>query len=127
MGAALAIRTDVAGPAGLRALARRERSPRTATRMLAIANALEGSRRAQDDPLRRLAGGHQPPQPDQELARERHDPRPGACARAPRSPTRSLRASAPIPDQELARERHDPRPGACARAPRSPTRSLRAS
>ena len=53
MGAALGIRTDVAGPARLRALARRERSPRTATRMLAIACAMEGARRAE---AARLAG-----------------------------------------------------------------------
>ena len=53
MGAALAIRTDLAGPARLRALARRERHPRTATRMLAIAGALEGKSRAE---AARLAG-----------------------------------------------------------------------
>jgi predicted transcriptional regulator len=53
MGAALVIRTDLASPARLRALARRERSPRTATRMLAIASALEGKSRAE---AARLAG-----------------------------------------------------------------------
>ncbi len=53
MGAALEIRTDLASPAGLRALARRERSPRTATRLLAIASALEGKSRAE---AARLAG-----------------------------------------------------------------------
>ena len=53
MGAALEIRTDLASPDGLRALARRERSPRTATRMLAIASALEGESRAE---AARLAG-----------------------------------------------------------------------
>src|SRR5919107_5996539 len=53
MGAALAIRTDLAGPAELRRMARRERSPRTATRLLAIANALEGMSRAE---AARLAG-----------------------------------------------------------------------
>jgi transposase len=53
MGAALAIRTDLGGPAELRRLARRERSPRAATRMLAIANALEGMSRAE---AARLAG-----------------------------------------------------------------------
>jgi transposase len=53
MGAALAIRTDLAGPAELRALARRERNPRTATRMLAVAAALEGMTRAE---AARLAG-----------------------------------------------------------------------
>src|SRR5215213_11227861 len=53
MGAALAIRTDLACPDRLRALARRERSPRTATRMLAIASALEGKSRAE---AARLAG-----------------------------------------------------------------------
>ena len=53
MGAALEIRTDLASPARLRALARRERRPRTATRMLAIAAALEGKSRAE---AARLAG-----------------------------------------------------------------------
>ena len=53
MGAALEIRTDLASPARLRALARRERSPRTATRLLAIASALEGKSRAE---AARLAG-----------------------------------------------------------------------
>jgi transposase len=53
MGAALEIRTDVAGPAQLRARARRERNPRAATRMLAIAGALEGLSRAE---AARLAG-----------------------------------------------------------------------
>ena len=53
MGAALEIRTDLASPDRLRALARRERSPRTATRMLAIASALEGKSRAE---AARLAG-----------------------------------------------------------------------
>ena len=50
---ALTIRTDLASPADLRVLARRERSSRTATRMLAIANALEGMDRAS---AARLAG-----------------------------------------------------------------------
>jgi predicted transcriptional regulator len=53
MGAALSIRTDLASPARLRQLARRERTPRTATRMLAIAGALEGMSRAE---AARLAG-----------------------------------------------------------------------
>lgn len=53
MGAALAIRTDLASPARLRALARRERDARAATRMLAVANALEGMTRAE---AARLAG-----------------------------------------------------------------------
>ena len=53
MGAALSIRRDLASPARLRALARRERNPRTATRMLAIAGALEGMSRAE---AARLAG-----------------------------------------------------------------------
>ncbi len=53
MGAALEIRTDLASPAELRRLARREGNPRTATRMLAIANALEGMTRAE---AARLAG-----------------------------------------------------------------------
>lgn len=53
MGVALEIRTDLASPERLRRLARRERSPRTATRMLAIAGALEGMDRAS---AARLAG-----------------------------------------------------------------------
>ena len=53
MGAGLEIRTDLASPAQLRALAPREQSPRTATRMLAIATALEGKSRAE---AVRLAG-----------------------------------------------------------------------
>ena len=53
MGAPLAIRTDLASPTRLRALARRERNPRTATRMLAVASALEGKSRAE---AARLAG-----------------------------------------------------------------------
>ena len=53
MGAALEIRTDLASPPQLRRLARRERNPRTATRMLAIAGALEGRSRAE---AARLAG-----------------------------------------------------------------------
>ena len=53
MGAALEIRADLASPARLRRLARRERDPRTATRMLAIAGALEGRSRAE---AARLAG-----------------------------------------------------------------------
>jgi transposase len=53
MGAALEIRTDLARPAQLRASARRERSPWTATRRLAIAGALEGKSRAE---AARLAG-----------------------------------------------------------------------
>jgi transposase len=47
MGAALEIRTDLASPARLRALARRERNTRMATRMLAIAGALDGMTRAE--------------------------------------------------------------------------------
>src|SRR3954453_14791213 len=47
MGTGLDIRTDLASPARLRAVARRERNPRTATRMLAIAAALEGAGRAE--------------------------------------------------------------------------------
>ncbi len=53
MGAALEIQSDLASPARLRRLARRERSPRTATRMLAIAGALEGWSRTE---AARLAG-----------------------------------------------------------------------
>ncbi len=53
MGAALEIRTDLASPARLRRLARGERNPRTASRMLAIASALEGMSRAE---AARLAG-----------------------------------------------------------------------
>lgn len=46
MGRGLAIRPDLATPRELRALAKKERSGRTAQRMLAIANALEGMSRA---------------------------------------------------------------------------------
>lgn len=53
MAAALEIRRDLFSPTELRARARRERNPRTATRMLAIAHALEGLRRAE---AARLAG-----------------------------------------------------------------------
>jgi transposase len=53
MGAALTIRRDLIEPDELRRLARRERDRRTATRMLAIANALEGMTRAE---AARLAG-----------------------------------------------------------------------
>ena len=49
---ALAIRTDLASPAQLRAWARRERAPRAAMRMPAIAHAPEGMGRA----AARLAG-----------------------------------------------------------------------
>jgi transposase len=47
MGAALAIRRDLLSVDDLRTLARRERNRRTATRMLAIANALDGMSRTQ--------------------------------------------------------------------------------
>ena len=53
MGVALAIRRDLIEADDLRRLARRERDRRTATRMLAIANALEGMTRAE---AARLAG-----------------------------------------------------------------------
>ena len=53
MTAALEIRRDLFSPTELRLRARRERNPRTATRMLAIANALEGLTRAE---AARLAG-----------------------------------------------------------------------
>ena len=53
MGTALEIRTDLASPARLRAMAQGERNPRTATRMLAVASALEGRSRAE---AARLAG-----------------------------------------------------------------------
>ncbi len=53
MGVAIEIRTDLASPAWLRAWARRERNPRTAARMLAVANAMEGMSRAE---AARLAG-----------------------------------------------------------------------
>src|SRR5918998_4493577 len=46
MGAAPEIRTDLASPAWLRRLARRERNPRAASRMPAIAGAPEGMGRA---------------------------------------------------------------------------------
>ncbi len=47
MGAALTIRRDLMSAEGLRRLARREQSRRTATRMLALAHALEGTSRAE--------------------------------------------------------------------------------
>ena len=47
MGAALAIRRDLVSAEDLRRLARREQNRRTATRMLAIAQALEGASRAE--------------------------------------------------------------------------------
>ncbi len=47
MGASLEIRTDLASPARLRRLARRERNPRTTFRMLAIAGALVRPSRAE--------------------------------------------------------------------------------
>lgn len=53
MGTALEIRADLASAAQLRALARRKRSPRTATRMLPVAAALEEASRAE---AARLAG-----------------------------------------------------------------------
>ena len=53
MAAALEIRRDLFSSVELRSRARRERNPRTATRMLAIANALEGLTRAE---AARLAG-----------------------------------------------------------------------
>ena len=53
MAAALEIRRDLFSPDELRSRARRERNPRTATRMLGIANALEGLTRAE---AARLAG-----------------------------------------------------------------------
>jgi hypothetical protein len=53
MGAAPEIRTDLASPARLRRLARRERNPRAASRMPAIAGAPEGMSRAE---AARLAG-----------------------------------------------------------------------
>ena len=46
MGQMLAIRTDVDSPARLRRRAKKELNRRTALRMLAIANALEGMSRA---------------------------------------------------------------------------------
>ena len=47
MGRPVEIRSDLATPAELRALARRERTPRTTMRLLAIAHALEGMSRAE--------------------------------------------------------------------------------
>ncbi|TPG33991.1 helix-turn-helix domain-containing protein, partial [Roseomonas nepalensis] len=47
MGRALEIRRDVASAGDLRRLARRERNRRTATRMLAVAHALDGLSRAE--------------------------------------------------------------------------------
>ncbi len=46
MGYGLAVREDVAHPAELRRLAKKEPRRRTAQRMLAIANAMEGMSRA---------------------------------------------------------------------------------
>ena len=54
MGAALAIRRDLVSAEDLRRLARREQNRRTATRMLAIAHALEGASRAEAARLVRL-------------------------------------------------------------------------
>ncbi|ACL57901.1 hypothetical protein [Methylobacterium nodulans] len=59
MGAALMIRRDLVSSDDLRRLARRERNRRTATRMLAIANALEGLSQAEAAPLGR-AGAPSP-------------------------------------------------------------------
>lgn len=53
-GAALKIQTDLASPARVRRLAWRERSPRTATWLLAIAGALEGASRAEATRLVRV-------------------------------------------------------------------------
>ncbi len=47
LAAALDIRRDLFSPAELRSQARRERNPRTAMRMLAVANALEGLTRTE--------------------------------------------------------------------------------
>ena len=47
MGRALEIKTGIATPADLRRLAKRERGRRTAQRMLAIANAMEGMSRTE--------------------------------------------------------------------------------
>lgn len=47
MGRAITIRPDLGTPADLRGLAKREKRPRTALRLLAIANALDGMSRAQ--------------------------------------------------------------------------------
>ena len=47
MGRALEMRTDVASAGDLRRLARRERNRRTATRMLAVAHALDGLSRSE--------------------------------------------------------------------------------
>jgi hypothetical protein len=53
MSQGLAIRTDLQNGMGLRALARRTTDQRAATRMLAVANAMEGISRAK---AARLAG-----------------------------------------------------------------------
>ena len=52
-------------------------------------------RRTQDDTVRRLAGGHQTPQRDEQLARQRHD---HGLARA----AASVRRPCPVPDRQTA-------------------------
>ena len=52
-------------------------------------------RRTQDDTVRGLAGGHQTPQRDEQLARQRHD---HGLARA----TASVRCPCPVPDRQTA-------------------------
>ena len=52
-------------------------------------------RRTQDDTVRRLAGGHQTPQRDEQLARQRHD---HGLARA----AASVRRPRPVPDRQTA-------------------------
>jgi len=62
MGAALKIRTDPTSRAQLQRLARQERSPRTAPRLLAIASALEGESQTEAARLAPLFCGPDPVQ-----------------------------------------------------------------
>ncbi len=124
MGAALEIRTDLASPARLRRQARRERSPRTATRTLAIANAVEGMSRAE---AARLAGMERQALRDSVMCynaegpqglRDRPKPgRPPALVRLDRGPVQQAAA----PRQPVA-HRPSPRPVAAKDAAAAPAR-----
>jgi hypothetical protein len=57
MAAALEIRRELGSPVELRSCSRRERNPRAATRILAIANALEGLLRAEAARLGKFEAG----------------------------------------------------------------------
>jgi transposase len=95
-GGALAIRTDLYTPAALRRWARRERERRAAMRMLALANALEGMRRAE---AARLAGMERQALRDavvrynaEGLAGLRDRPKPGRTPRLTAGERATLRA-----------------------------------